>query len=177
MFDDYTTFDARIPFVPFTGVFHGFIFGTRKRFCSLIANLWLRTRRHTESSARGRMYVRAAELRGTEGASGFRVCTRTCVLLRRRVKNSVFWQTPKKKQLLKCERRARRRAAVRRRVCVFSRALEITQQIVLSKAMNIDRDAAAPTHTRTSYTHTRDTQGEHTRTWTYTQIHAVSARI
>lgn len=55
---------------------------------------------------------------------------------------------------------------------VFSRALEITQQIVLSKAMNIDRDAAHPhirvhphtyTYTKT-HVHERDThpQGTHT---------------
>lgn len=111
--------------------------------------------------------------------------TRARALLRRRVKNSVFWQTPKK-QLLKCERRARReRAAASRR----ARALVITQQIVLGKAMNIGRDAAHPhtrvhapcvhKHAHTVYTHTRSTHRAriHTRTHARTRTHAVSARI
>jgi len=111
MFDDYTTFDARIPFVPFTGVSHGFIFGTRKRFCSLIANLWLRTRRHTESSAKRRVYMRVP--RSSEPRKGFGI---QCVhayprLIAAKSEKFRFLADTKKKQLLKCERRARRRAA------------------------------------------------------------------
>lgn len=97
-------------------------------------------------------------------------CTRTTptyALLRRRVKNSVFWQTPKKKQLLKCRRRARGRTACDARI--LARVPIITQQIVLSKAMNIDRDAAHPhirvhphTRTRTHVHETRHAQGTYT---------------
>lgn len=102
-------------------------------------------------------------------------CTRTTptyALLRRRVKNSVFWQTPKKKAAPKMQAtRERTRGECTR---VFSRARSKSHnKIVLSKAMNIDRDAAHPhirVHPHIRYTlhvHVRSTQG----TYTYMNIY------
>lgn len=108
--------------------------------------------------------------------------TPTYALLRRRVKNSVFWQTPKKMQLLKCKRHARGRAAFWR---AYSRAR--AQNHTTDSAQQGDEHRSrysTSTHTRTfthihvhERTYTNAAHKRHTCTWTCIQTYAVSAGI
>lgn len=82
-----------------------------------------------------------------------------CASLRRRVKKFRFLADTKKAAPKMRATREKMRGKLAR---VFSRALQVTQQIVLSEAINIDRDAAHP-HTRV-----------HLHTHTLTHIHTIT---
>jgi len=167
-------------------------FWHEEQFRWLIAKLWLRTRRHTESRAR-RAYMRARvhlSLRISHTCFECQDFESQAIYARRASapycgeewKNSVFWQTPKK-QLLKCGRRARRRAAS------YARLLPRARTHTTDSAQRGDRHrsrCSTPTHTRT-FTPTRTYI--RTKVHVYMQtlhkghtkhahmIHAVSARI